>query len=263
MSNFKKIIAFALVAMMAVTACAFSASAAEPALTADTYEDDVRASIGEKNADGKFDVVLTAPESYKAGDIVAVKATVNGVACEKGLYLVEFHLVFDDAKLENTNVHNADNSLEIITKAPGSNAWENLTRANFTGNTIEVSVTNPNDISPEAGIKKDGSIEFTFTFKAKEDADGQIGVYVPHASVVANDVDFMEISGNGTYVIMDKAAEDPSSSDTDNEDPSSSDTGADGPSSPSTGDNGISYIAFAIVAFAAVAGTAIVIKARK
>ena len=223
----------------------------------DTYEDDVKAAMGEKNADGKFDVVLTAPETYKAGDTVTVKATVNNVTYEKGLYLIEFHLVFDDAKLENTNVHNADNSLEIITKAPGNNAWENLTKANFTDGTIEVSVTNPNDISPEAGVKEDGSIEFTFTFKAKEDADGKIGVYVPHDSVHANDVDFNEVLGNGTYVIMDKEAEETEPSEEPSEDTSSEET-----STPATSDNGINVLVFAIIALVAIAGTAVVIKSR-
>ena len=230
----------------------------EPEEPEDTYEDDVKAAMGEKNADGKFDVVLTAPETYKAGDTVTVKATVNNVTYEKGLYLIEFHLVFDDAKLENTNVHNADNSLEIITKAPGNNAWENLTKANFTDGTIEVSVTNPNDISDEAGVKEDGSIEFTFTFKAKEDADGQIGVYVPHDSVHANDVDFNDILGNGTYVIIDEAAEEPVEP---SEEPSE-DTSSEETSTPATSDNGINVIVFAIIALVAVAGTAIVIKSR-
>ncbi len=218
-----------------------------------TLEEAILEAMGEKNEDSQFDVVIDAPESYVAGEEVVVTVTVKNIADNLGA--VDFVLNYDVDKLVLTTEVNAkDNALLCVTKAP--EAWDNL--SNVTDDVIKVSLVS---FYPEDAVTEDGDLVFTFTFDAKEDATGDIGVYIAHGTVTGavNEEDSIpRVKGNGSYaIIADSAAEG-----------DDGDVSGDVSDDESKGDDvkpgdASNMIVFAILALVAIAGSAVVIKSRK
>ncbi len=227
----------------------------------DTYEDDIIAAVGEKTEDAKFDLVVDAPETYKAGENVDITVTLKNVTAENGIAIIDFNFNFDADKLENINAVNKDKSLDCVTTLPGGEetAWENLTNSTIENGTIKASIGVADD--PEQVAKNDGDVVFTFSFKVKEDATGKIGAWIANESVAGQDAEFTAFGGNGSYDIMVEAEDDGDETTSAPADETS--VPADETSAAPTGDNGMNAIVFAIIALVAVAGSAVVIRSRR
>ncbi|MBR4278884.1 MAG: hypothetical protein IKT34_01790, partial [Clostridia bacterium] len=164
-----------------------------------SLEDELKELVGEASADAKFDLEINAPESYKAGDEITVTVTVKNITAENGLHVVNFNLYYDNEKLVLTNDldEEDDNRLLCIDDANLPSKWENFTKVNndfdpANEEGTEVKALNDGVIYASAltdkdtastTIKEDGAVVFTFTFTAVEDAEGDIGVYIPNAEV--------------------------------------------------------------------------------
>ena len=187
--------------------------------TEKTVEELVVESMGEANAEGKFDVVVEGPASYVAGDEITVTATVKNIA-EGGLTSVEFVLNYDATKLVlTTDLDEEDeNALLCVTNVPNSK-WENFSNVAHTV-VDEVAVPDNDGIinvtafttayAASAIATEDGDVSFTFTFTAVEDATGDIGVYVAHETVAGSlntDTSIIKFVGNGSYIVIDGADE--------------------------------------------------------
>ncbi len=246
----------------------------EPEVPEENIEDELKEALGEANADPKFDLVINAPETYKAGDEITVTVTVKNITAEPGVHVLNFNLVYDNEKLVLTNdLDEEDQNMLVCVDTDTDNGypkgWENFSKVNCTvadgvatadnDGIIFASVLTDKD-SDTAAIKTDDVIVFTFTFTAKEDATGDIGLVIPHESAegAINDASGATIfAGNGTYAIIAEAEDEPEvPSEDPSEDPSESDT-------PVKPGDASAMIVFAIIALVAVAGSAVVIKSRK
>ena len=213
------------------------------------YIEEIIASVGEKNPDGQFDLVIEAPEEYKAGDEITVNVKIKNIKVEEGIVSLLADFYYDNEKLTLLNTADEDGAIECIT-LPDS--WENLVKQDkdeqhnvIDNGHITLAVLTGN----KKPVKDDDSLTFTFKFKVKEDAKNAIGFYIPHESVTAKKYDLTDVLGNGGYAITKMHVEGEASS-------SSSKT-------TQTGDGSTSMIVFAIVALVAICGSAVVIKSRK
>ena len=211
----------------------------------DTYEDDIKAAMGEADPDADYTVTLTGPATYESGDVIEIVATVNAAA-DVELISVDFDLFYDVEKLTLTNATAGDGSLDCATTLPNSN-WENLTQGEGS-DSGKVHVAFGNAASAD-GITDETALVLTFTFTVNDGAEGKLGVYVANNDAIyGNDYDFGKHIGAGDYVVV-----------------SPEDNGGNGDNGGSTdpnGDNGINVVVFAVIALVSICGTAIVIKAR-
>lgn len=213
------------------------------------YIEEIIASVGEKNPDGQFDLVIEAPEEYKAGDEITVNVKIKNIKVEEGIVSLLADFYYDNEKLTLLNTADEDGAIECIT-LPDS--WENLVKQDKDEqhNVIDNGhITLAVLTGKKKPVKDDDSLTFTFKFKVKEDAKNAIGFYIPHESVTAKKYDLTDVLGNGGYAITKMHVEGEASS-------SSSKT-------TQTGDGSTSMIVFAIVALVAICGSAVVIKSRK
>jgi hypothetical protein len=229
-----------------------------------SVEELMKEALGEAPADAKLDFVIDAPETYEAGDEITVTVTVKNITAETGIHVVEFVLYYDNTKLLLTNDLDEDdnNAVMCVEKLPEK--WENFSRVNndngegsedgtvlpLNDGVIIGSILTDNPNAKYA-VKEDDVIVFTFTFKALEDAEGDIGLVIPHAEAegaVNTDMGADVYEANGDYaVIKAPVVEDP--------DPSK-------PEDTKPGDAS-NMIVFAIIAIVAIAGSAVVIKTRR
>ena len=212
------------------------------------YIEEIIASVGEKNPDGQFDLVIEAPEEYKAGDEITVNVKIKNIKVEEGIVSLLADFYYDNEKLTLLNTADEDGAIECIT-LPDS--WENLVKQDkdeqhnvIDNGHITLAVLTGN----KKPVKDDDSLTFTFKFKVKEDAKNAIGFYIPHESVTAKKYDLTDVLGNGGYAITKMHVEGGTSSSS---------------STAQTGDGSTSMIVFAIVALVAICGSAVVIKSRK
>ena len=220
----------------------------EPEPQGPTYEDLVKEAMGQASEDAKFALELSADkEEYKAGDKITVTVKAKDITVTDGLTVVRFNLTYDNEKLEFVVDKEKDfdkyDALLLKAKAPGEDSWESLSSIKDNG-VIEISYGTSD---PDAAAKADGDLEFTFEFTVKADAKGDVGVWVPHESVVGYDSDVSRVKGNGDYVVVAEAPID----------------NPDNPKPPKPGDVSVSLVVLAIVALVAVAGSAVVIKTRR
>ena len=212
------------------------------------YIEEIIASVGEKNPDGQFDLVIEAPEEYKAGDEITVNVKIKNIKVEEGIVSLLADFYYDNEKLTLLNTADEDGAIECIT-LPDS--WENLVKQDKDEqhNVIDNGhITLAVLTGKKKPVKDDDSLTFTFKFKVKEDAKNAIGFYIPHESVTAKKYDLTDVLGNGGYAITKMHVEGGTSSSS---------------STAQTGDGSTSMIVFAIVALVAVCGSAVVIKSRK
>ena len=243
----------------------------EPSIKED-IEPALKEALGAANEDPKFDLVITAPETYEAGDEITVTVEVKNITAENGLHLVKFELYYDSEKLVITNdLDEYDNNCVDCFDAGEAlpNKWTNFTKVNNdydpegTDEDNEV-VEALNDgvifcsvlttqLNPTFAVKEDGALTFTFTFKALEDAEGDIGLVIPNANVegALNTKEGAEVyTGNGTYAIIETIVED------EPVEPSK-------PADPVVPGDASSMLVFAIIALVAIAGSAVVVKTRR
>ena len=212
------------------------------------YIEEIIASVGEKNPDGQFDLVIEAPEEYKAGDEITVNVKIKNIKVEEGIVSLLADFYYDNEKLTLLNTADEDGAIECIT-LPDS--WENLVKQDKDEqhNVIDNGhITLAVLTGKKKPVKDDDSLTFTFKFKVKEDAKNAIGFYIPHESVTAKKYDLTDVLGNGGYAITKMHVEGGTSSSS---------------STAQTGDGSTSMIVFAIVALVAICGSAVVIKSRK
>ena len=216
----------------------------DPGTPTKTYEDEIKEKVGPATGDAQFEVTLTAPKNYKAGETVEVVATVNKITNQNGLASIEFEFSYDTAKFELVSEKNADGSFKLDATVPA--IWENLTRPSTEEGKQVVTFTNASNA--EDVIKEDGKLVFKFILKAKADATGEAGAWIVNESVRSVESDLKTaIPGNGSYVILTPEEAQQSSTE----------------SKPATGDGSLNVIVLAIVALVAVAGVAVVIKTRR
>ena len=246
---------------------------------AEDLEAELKDFVGEA-VDGKFDLVIDAPETYKAGDEITVTVTVANITAENGLHVVKFNFYYDSEKLVLTNDldEEEDNRLVCIDEENLPSKWENFTKVNNdfdaeNAEGTEVKALNDGIIyasaltdkdSSSTAIKEDGKVVFTFTFTANADAEGDIGLAIPHAEVegALNNAAGAELyAGNGGYAIIAADAGDVSEPEV--SDPEVSEPEESKPEEPVVPGDASNMLVFAIIALVAIAGSAVVIKTRK
>ena len=221
--------------------------------------------LGEAPADAKVDYVIEAPESYEAGDEITVTVTVKNITAENGIHVAAFKLLYDNEKLLLTSDLDEEDENALLCVKTLPKDWENLSSVanDYNADNEEGTVVNPlNDgvinvsvftakSSASAAIKEDGALVLEFTFKALEDAEGDIGLVIPHADAECafNGKNGEEVyAANGSYaVIKAPVVEDESKP-------------GDDPVEPG---DASSMIIFAIIALVAIAGSAVVVKTRR
>lgn len=180
-------------------------------ITDKTLEERLIEKVGEKNANGKFDVIVEAPETFEKGKEIEVSVTVKNITVTEGLSQLDFVFNYDNKNLVITNALGDDKALNCVDKLPSEN-WDNLSRIKFdekgivnTGK-VEVGVLNASD---NVSAKKDGDVTFKFTFTVNDDAEDEIGFYIANASVSGYDWTNTETIyvGNGSYAITKVAEE--------------------------------------------------------
>ena len=204
--------------------------------------------MGPANENGKFEVELTGPQNYKAGEEIEITATVKNIAADAKLAQITFNLGFDTAKFELVNGNNDDGSLNLEATVPAN--WENLSKKGEEDGVVEVNFTNATNATDLA--TKDGDIVIKFKLKAKADATGEAGVWLDNETIESNDPDFNQYLGNGSYLIITAEQGTTESSET-----------APASSAVQTGDGSVNVIVLAIIALVAVVGCAVVIKTRR
>jgi len=186
--------------------------------------------VGNRNEDSGFELVIKAPETYTAGEEITVSVEVQNITAPDGLTLVNFDFFYDNTKLviindiverDNGNGKALDLSLIADTKweelvAIASN-YSSLTAADIK-NGVQAIPVNDGFVDAAAAttdmvfdaVTEDGKLVFNFTFDVAEDATGDIGVYIPHASVEGGyntDAGVTPYTGNGGYVVIAEATE--------------------------------------------------------
>ncbi|MBO5914440.1 MAG: hypothetical protein J6Q72_03745, partial [Clostridia bacterium] len=104
----------------------------DPVEPEENLEDLLKEFIGEANADAKLDLVIDAPESYKAGDEITVTVTVKNITSDIGIHLVKFELYYDFEKLVLTNDldEEENNCVVCFGEDVLPNGWSNFTKVN-------------------------------------------------------------------------------------------------------------------------------------
>ena len=234
----------------------------------DTYEDDIKALVGEPTENAGFDVKLTADkETYKPGDEIKVVVELDKIKAQSGLNVFEFAVNYDKDKLDlktdktdfdGDGAYHPESNLEekVINgekvKFESENDWESLCSIDAENGIVSIKYT-----TTDAGsAAKDGDVKITLTFTAKADAEGKIGVWVANDEITASDYEFNDYYGNGTYVIVN-----PQQSDESDVGGESNTSGTTSPVQP--GDYTTNMIVLAVIALVAVLGSAVVIKTRR
>jgi hypothetical protein len=211
--------------------------------------------------------VIEAPESYEAGDEITVTVTVKNITAENGIHVAAFKLLYDNEKLLLTNDLDEEDENALLCVKTLPKDWENLSSVanDYNADNEEGTVVNPlNDgvinvsvftakSTASAAIKEDGALVLEFTFKALEDAEGDIGLVIPHADAEgAYNGKEGEIvyEANGSYAVIKAPVVEEPSKPVD-------------PEQPVKPGDASSMIIFAIIALVAIAGSAVVIKTRK
>jgi hypothetical protein len=231
-------------------------------------EAEMKELLGAAPADAKVDYVIDAPAEYKAGDEITVTVTVKNITAENGIHVAAFKLLYDNEKLLITNDLDEEDENALVCVKTLPKDWENLSSVanDYNADNEEGTVVNPlNDgvinvsvftakSAASAAIKEDGALVLEFTFKALEDAKGDIGLVIPNetAECAFNGKDGEIVyEANGSYaVIKAPVVEEESKPESKPEDP------------VKPGDAS-SMIIFAIIALVAICGSAVVIKTRK
>ncbi|MBR5859684.1 MAG: hypothetical protein IKZ05_07140, partial [Clostridia bacterium] len=105
----------------------------DPVEPEENLEDLLKEALGAANEDPKFDLVITAPETYEAGNEITVTVEVKNITAENGLHLVKFELYYDNEKLAITNdLDEYDNNCVDCFDAGEAlpNKWTNFTKVN-------------------------------------------------------------------------------------------------------------------------------------
>ncbi len=185
-----------------------------------SLEQSLRNLAGLEHFDAGYDLVIDAPANYTAGEDVVVKVAVNNIVAS-GLDGVFFDLCYDNTKLVIANDILEDDFGVLdcvdLTKLP--KAWENLSAVASNFRDIEEGeeavadndgVINVAAVTPRvnsSSITEDGVLVFEFTFTAKEDADGEVGIWIPCINNkgyknVATDDGMVIYVGNGDSAVM-------------------------------------------------------------
>jgi hypothetical protein len=231
-------------------------------------EAEMKELLGAAPADAKVDYVIDAPAEYKAGDEITVTVTVKNITAENGIHVAAFKLLYDNEKLLITNDLDEEDENALVCVKTLPKDWENLSSVanDYNADNEEGTVVNPlNDgvinvsvftakSAASAAIKEDGALVLEFTFKALEDAEGDIGLVIPNetAECAFNGKEGEIVyEANGSYaVIKAPVVEEESKPESKPEDP------------VKPGDAS-SMIIFAIIALVAICGSAVVVKTRK
>ena len=67
-----------------------------PAVDGSAIEEDLKALVGEAKTDAKFDCVIDAPATYKAGDEIVVTVTIDNITVADGLDYIKFMFNYDN-----------------------------------------------------------------------------------------------------------------------------------------------------------------------
>ena len=167
----------------------------------DNYMVNIIAKVGNRVENSQFDLVIEAPEEYKAGDEITVNIKVRNIAFEGGIVGICADFYFDNKKLSMTNTYDSDGAIDCIALPVG---WESAVKSDRdeehnvidNGHIVLTAYTGGN-----TSIKADDLLVFSFRFKVKEDAKNAIGFYIPHESVTADKYDLTDVLGNGGYAI--------------------------------------------------------------
>ncbi|MBO5870050.1 MAG: hypothetical protein J6Q89_04805, partial [Clostridia bacterium] len=195
----------------------------------ESIEEDLKALVGDVNADAKFDCVISAPATYKAGDSITVTVTIDNITAADGLDMVKFLFNYDNTKLTITNdIDEKDNGNLKCLDLSGlaDTAWENFTivNSNFKDlttadlkNGVQAVADNDGLIDASALTTTlvfdsvgNGDLVFEFTFDVAEDATGEIGLYIAHNDIMGGlnvDTGLESYAGNGGYVIISEFVE--------------------------------------------------------
>ena len=176
------------------------------------YETIVSRLVGAPSDDAgvTVDLALVKPE-YHAGATAEVTATVNNLAADAGVNVIEFMLFYDTDALklnyDETDVdsegafHPACTLEEKVEKNGGvtfDGNWESITLIDAENGFVHVKYIT----TDKQSSAKSGEAVFTFRFTVEElDIGSPFAVLVPNASVCAVDYEFNEYHGNGSYVI--------------------------------------------------------------
>lgn len=166
-------------------------------------KEELESAVGEANADSKFNLVIDAPESYRAGDEIAITVTVKNITAEFGIDHLKFIFKYDNTKLFLTNDldENEHGNLVCIDLEPLGKTWSSicLTSNSYKDMTEEEQLTGAPAVVYNDGIidisvfteslytnsvKDDDELVFYFTFKVFDDTTGDIGVYIPNSTVM-------------------------------------------------------------------------------
>ena len=186
-------------------------------------EDELKELVGEANEAPAFDLIIDAPETYEAGDSITVKVTVDNIASKYGIDYVKFILNYDETKLVLTNDldEKDQGNLICVDKTALDETWEGFTivNSNFKDLTADDLRNGVDAVAVNDGIidataltaslytssAKNGEVVFNFTFDVKEDATGDIGIYIAHDTVkggLNEESGLVLEAGNGGYAII-------------------------------------------------------------
>ena len=152
--------------------------------------------LGEKPAEPKFEIDISAPEGYLAGQELTISVSVRNITAESGIHVVEFALFYDNEKLLLTNDLDEDDNNALVCIKDLPNGWESFSRVNNDGgeasNDGTVLPLNDGKIiasvltekaTDKFAVKDDDVLVFTFNFKVLDGAEGDLGFVIPHATV--------------------------------------------------------------------------------
>jgi|GEM_PF-3777112 len=194
----KKLLSAFLALIFVFTLCgAFAVADDEPAF-------DPEAALGEKDPAAEFDIRLNAQLRYKPGEEIKVIATVRNISHTAGVSVLTYDFRYDPEKLEVANELKSDGTLDVEIKTPDPKAWENLTKPGRDDNDVLVPgmirVALANASTATASAVRDGELTVTLRFKVKDETDGDVFFWVPNSQIIASDANFVNFTGNGSYV---------------------------------------------------------------
>ncbi len=177
--------------------------------------------LGEKPADPKFEIEISTPDGYLAGQELTVTVSVKNITAEKGIHIVGFKFFYDCENLVLTNDLDEDdeNALLCVKKMPDD--WENFSKVanNYDPDNAEgTEVTPINDgiinidiftakITENAAVKADDEIVLEFTFKVADEIEDELGFVIPHATVEGafnNDTGAELFAAEGDFAVLNK-----------------------------------------------------------
>lgn len=187
----KKAISIALSVLLVLSSLSFVAIAEDADVEKQMLE-----ALGNAPSDSKLDFVIDAPEEYFAGEEITITVTAKNVKAENGIHVAAFKLYYDASKLLLTNDLDEEDENKVLCTAKLPNGWENFTKVTNDYNdenpegtevrplndgVIDVNVFTAKSTS-SAAVRKDDQIVFEFTFIANGDAEGDIGIVIPHTT---------------------------------------------------------------------------------